>query len=176
MLFALTLALAADPCLSGIPIGGRPGPYSFLVATGPERGKPTCYICEQEKKPAAVVFFRTRTDAVGKLLAKLDAEMTARKDSGFKAWATQLTDTAELDALAKWGGTHGLKAVALGAFEDADGPPAYKLARDAEVTVLLFTDRKVVANFAYRAAELTPEATADVLAAMPKLFPAKDWK
>ena len=47
---ALTLA-AADPCVSGVPVGGRPGPYSFLVATGPQRGQPTCYICEQDKKP-----------------------------------------------------------------------------------------------------------------------------
>ena len=60
---ALTLALtlrAADPCVSGVPVGKRPGPYSFLVATGPQRGQQTCYICEQHEgnKPAAVVFAR----------------------------------------------------------------------------------------------------------------------
>ena len=163
-------APAADPCVSGVPVGKRPGPYSFLVATGPQRGQQTCYICEQADKPTAVVFARTLTDPLGRLLAKLDAEAAAHKDAGFKAWMTQLADTADLDALARWARRQGLKDVPVGAFEDADGPPAYKLAAAADVTVLLFVDQKVVANFAFRAGELTDEAAADVLKAVPKLF------
>ena len=147
------LAFSGEPCVSGVPVGGRPGPYSFLVATGPERGQPTCYICEQEGKPTAVVFVRTLSEPLAKLLAKLDAEADARKGAGFKAWMTQLADTADLDALAKWSQKQGLKSLPVGAFEDADGPPAYKLAADADVTVLLFVDRKVKANFAYRTGE-----------------------
>src|SRR4051812_1495963 len=88
----LSLSLfAADPCVSGVPVGKRPGPYSFLVATGPERGKPTCFICEQADKPTALVFARTLSDPLGKLLGKLDAEAAAKKDKGFKVWMTQLT-------------------------------------------------------------------------------------
>ena len=173
VLLALSAASAADPCVSGVPVGKRPGPYSFLVATGPERGKPTCYICDQAKKPTVVVFARGLTPALGKLLAKLDAEAVARKDGGFKVWMTQLADKADLDALAKWAKEQGLKNVPVGAFEDADGPPAYTLHADAEVTVLLFVKEKVVANFAFRAGELTPDATATVLTAVPKLFDAK---
>lgn len=166
-------AFAADPCVSGVPVGKRPGPYSFLVATGPERGKQTCYICDQEKKPAAVVFARKLTPELGKLLAALDAEVVARKDSGFKAWMTHLTDKADLDGLAKWAKESGLKNSPVGAFEDADGPPAYTLHADAEVTVMLFVKEKVVANFAFRAGELTADATATVKKAVPKLFEAK---
>ena len=164
---------AAEPCVSGVPVGKRPGPYSFLVATGPERGQPTCYVCAQGDKPTAVVFARTLSDPLGKLLAKLDAEAVARKDAGFKAWMTHLTETADLDALAKWAQGQGLKAIAVGAFEDADGPPAYALADDADVTVLLFVKQKVVANFAFRAGELTDTKAAEVLRALPKLFGGK---
>src|SRR3990170_340988 len=82
--------VSADPCVSGVPVGKRPGPYSFLVATGPQRGQQTCYVCEQADKPTAVVFARTLSDPLGKLLRALDAEATARKDAGFKAWATHL--------------------------------------------------------------------------------------
>jgi hypothetical protein len=166
----LALALTADPCVSGIPVGGRPGPYSFLVATGPQRGQQTCYVCEQDTKPTAIVFARTPSDALGKLLARLDAESALRKDAGFKAWMTQLADRADLDNLAKWAQKQGLKAVPVGTFEDADGPPAYKVARDADVTVLLYVDRKVVANFAFRAGELTDEKVAEVTKAVPRLF------
>ncbi|HET6573072.1 MAG TPA: hypothetical protein VFG68_05690 [Fimbriiglobus sp.] len=166
----LPLCAGADPCVSGVAVGGRPGPYSFLVATGPQRGQQTCYVCEQDKKPTAIVFARHTSAPLGKLLAKLDAETAARKDAGFKAWMTLLADTADLDGLAKWAQKQGLRAVPVGVFEDAAGPPAYKLAADADVTVLLFVGRKVVANFALRAGELTDAKVAEVATTLAKLF------
>jgi hypothetical protein len=170
----LTLALpAADPCVSGVPVGKRPGPYSFLVATGPQRGQPTCYICEQGDKPTCVVFARSLSDPLGKLLAKLDAEAAAKKETGFKVWMTLLTPTADLDALAKWAQKQGIKDCPVGAFEDADGPPAYTLHKDADVTVMLFVKQKVVANFAYRAGELDDKQIGSVLLAVPPLFEKK---
>jgi hypothetical protein len=175
---ALTLTLtlsAAEPLASGTPVGKRPGPYSFLVATGPQRGQQTCYVCEQHEgnKPAAVVFARTTSDAVGRLLTKLDAEALAHKGSGCKVWLTLLTEKADLDALAKWAQRQGIKGAPVGAFEDADGPPAYKLHKDADVTVILFAKQKVVANFAFRAGELDDKAVAGVMKAVPELFEAK---
>ena len=53
--------------------------------------------------------------------------------------------------------------------EDADGPPVYKLARDADVTVLLFVKQKVVKNFAFRAGELDDQKTAAVLKSVPEI-------
>src|SRR5262249_2808709 len=94
----LTLAVVSDPCVSGVPVGQRPGPYSFLVATGPERGQQTCFICAQDEKPTAVVFARSQTPQLGKLLAKFDAEMAKKKDEGFKAWMTLQADNADLDS------------------------------------------------------------------------------
>ena len=177
---SLTLALAlplraAEPPESGTPVGKRPGPYSFLVATGPQRGQQTCYICEQHEgnKPAAVVFARTTSDSLGKLMAKLDAVAIANKDSGCKAWMTLLAPKADLDALAKWAQKQGIKSAPVGVFEDADGPPSYKLNKDADVTVILFTKQKVVANFAFRAGELDDKAIENVLKSAPPLFEKK---
>jgi len=170
--FAAALALlpSADPCVSGTPVGKRPGPYSFLVATGPQVGQPTCYICEQEDKPTALVFARTLTEPLGKLVKALDAEVPVRKDVGFKVWMTQLVNTADLKSLAKWAQASGIQNAPVGAFEDADGPPAYKLATDADVTVLLFVKQKVVANFAFRKGELGEKEIAQIVKEMPKLF------
>ena len=161
---------AADPCESGVPVGQRPGPYSFLIATGPERGQLTCYVCEQEDKPTAVVFARSLSAPLGTLLQKFDAIAADKADTGFKAWMTRTTESADLDALAAWSQDQGLKAVPVGAFEDPAGPPAYLLADDAEVTVLLFVNRKVVGNFAYREGEFDKDAVVDVLKSVPKLF------
>lgn len=173
--FALTLvALAAgEPCVSGVPVGQRPGPYSFLIATGPDRGKQECYVCAQADKPTVVVFGRTLSPATGKLLAALDAEATARKDARLKCWFTQLTDTADLDALAKWSRTHGLKSLTVGAYEDVDGPPGYTIAADAEVTVVMFVNKKVVVNVSLRPGELTTERIADIRASLPRVLDGK---
>ncbi|CAN5588504.1 hypothetical protein BH11PLA2_BH11PLA2_42850 [soil metagenome] len=169
-LFLLSLTVsAAEPFTSGVPVGKRPGPYSFLVATGPQRGQPTCYICEQDNKPTAVVFVRSLSAPLGKLLVKLDEVATKQADQGFKAWMTQLTPTADLDALAKWSKQEGLKTVAVGAFEDADGPPAYTLHKDADVTVLVFIKKSVTANFALKQDELNDAKIDDILKAVAAL-------
>jgi hypothetical protein len=174
LLVAAALA-TADPVQSGLPVGKRPGPYSFLVATGPQRGQQTCYVCEQHEggKPAAVVFARSLSDPLGKLLAKLETAGAGKQATGYKVWMTQVTPTADLDSLAAWSQKQRLKGVPVGAFEGADGPPAYRLHPDADVTVLLFVKTQVVANFAFRRGELTDKAIEDVAASTPKLFSAK---
>ena len=173
---ALTPALqGAEPLVSGTPVGKRPGPYSFLVATGPQRGQQTCYVCEQHEdgKPGAIVFARTASDSAGALMAKLDAAALAHTDSGCKVWMTLLADKADLNALAKWAQKQGLKAAPVGAYEDADGPPSYKLHADADVTIILFAKQKVLATFAYRAGELDDKAIDKVMKAVPQLFEGK---
>src|SRR5215468_5720664 len=58
LLAALTAAGAQPPLRSGLAPGVRPGPYSALVCTGPERGQQHCYICEAEDRPVVIVFAR----------------------------------------------------------------------------------------------------------------------
>jgi hypothetical protein len=176
LLIPVVLSLvAAEPCVSGLPVGKRPSPYSFLIATGPQRGQQTCYICEQNEggKPAAIVFAKTLSDPLARLMAKLESARPAKNDPGYKAWLTLTTKTADLDGLAKWAQDRSLKGIPVGAFEDADGPPAYKLAKDADVTVMLFVKEKVVANFAFRAGELDDKAVETVMKSVPKLFEGK---
>ena len=166
----MLLALLALPLDSGVPVGGRPGPYSFLVATGPERGKQTCYVCEQDTKPATIVFARKLSPEVGALFAKLDkVAADAPKEKGYKLWLTYVGEGESLDALADWSRKHGVRVSPAGVYDDRDGPPAYKLAPEAEVTVLVFVDRKVVANLSLRAEELTDDAVSRAVAAAQKV-------
>lgn len=154
-----TQGFPKDPCVSGPQLGQRPGPYSFLVATGPERGQPTCYVCETAEKPGVIVFARSISEPLAKMLSKCDEAIAARPKDAMRAWMTVLGEkTIGLDDLSKWSKQAGLKSVPVGVFDDPIGPPSYKLADDANVTVLLFVDRKVVANFAFRAGELDAKA------------------
>lgn len=151
---AAMLALTADPIDSGPKPGNKPGPYSFLVVTGPQRGQPTCYVCDAADKPIAVVFARTLGEPLGRLAGKLDALLGERPES--RAWLTLLgRETDDGPKLVEWGRTHAIRSLPLGVFESADGPPAYRLHRDADVTVVLAVKRKVVKIFAFRAGALT---------------------
>jgi hypothetical protein len=168
-------ALADGPCVSGLRAGQRPGPYAFVVATGPQRGQSFCYICDTADRPAVVVFARGLSDPLGKLVRDLDAAVEDHKKAELRAWVTFLAeDEAGLNAkVVQWGQKHAVRQVPLGVFEDADGPPSYRLSRDADVTVLLFVKQKVVANFAFRPGELTDEKVADVLKSLPQILEKK---
>jgi hypothetical protein len=152
--------------------GKKPGPYAFVLSTGKERGQSQCLICETGDKPAAVVFARSTGDALGKLVQEFDKALAARKDKGLRAWVTFLgDDQPALDPqVVQWGQKHAVRGVPLGVFEDAAGPPSYRLSREADVTVLLFVRQKVVANFAFRAGELNDARVAEVVKALTLLF------
>src|SRR6476620_4413576 len=100
---AASTTVAKDPCVSGPQVGDRPGPYSFLVASGPERGQPTCYVCETAEKPGVIVFARGLSAPLAKLLGKMDSTVGARPKDSMRAWMTVLGEkTVTLDALGQW--------------------------------------------------------------------------
>ena len=168
-------AFASDPCVSGPAAGQRPGPYSSIMSVGPDRGESHCYICDTGDSPAVVIFARTLSDPLGKLAAGLDRAVAADKAADLRAWVTFLDkDQSTLDPkVVDWGRKYALRNVPVGVFEDLDGPPSYRLSRDADVTVLLYVNRKVVANFAFREGELDESRVADVLKALPEILPAE---
>jgi len=176
VLLSPALVLAADaPCVSGPKVGQRPGPYSFVLCTGENRGKSHCYVCETADRPAVIVFARTLSDPLGKLTAGLDKAVAEHKKAELRAWVTILhEDQSKIDDdVLKWAKKHAVKTTPVGVFEDVDGPPSYKLHRDADVTVLPAVRQKVVVNFAFRAGELKDEQVKQVLAAVEKITAEK---
>src|SRR5262245_30077507 len=178
--FVLMLILSAavraeDPCVSGLAPGQKPGPYTFVVSTGKERGQLTCFICETGDNPAVIVFARTPSKELGELVTGLDKAVSDPKNAPLRGWVTFLSaDQPKMDPqVVEWGKTHAVKSIPLGVFEDPDGPPSYRLAKDAEVTVLMFVKQKVVANFAFRAGELSAKARDEVLKAVPRVLEKK---
>jgi hypothetical protein len=162
-------AFAQEPCRSGLQPGARPGPYSSVAVTGSNRGQSHCFICETADKPAVIIFARTLTDPLGKLAQSIDKALGEHKGAELRAWITVLhEDQTSMDAkIVKWAQQHAVSNVPVTVFEDVGGPPSYRIARDADVTVLLSVKQKVVANFAFREGELTDARIAEVLKALP---------
>ena len=156
---------ADDPCRSGLQPGQRPGPYSAIIATGPERGQSYCYVCETGDRPAVIIFARTLSEPLAQLARGIDKAVADRQSVGLRGWITFLNDDqVRFDPqAAQWAKDHAIRHLPLGVFEDAGGPPSYRLSRDADVTVLLFVKRQVVANFAFRAGELKKQEVSEVM-------------
>src|SRR5262249_23661099 len=175
LLAACTAGAADKPCVSGPAEGKRPGPYSFVLCTGNQRGKSHCYICETADRPAVIVFARSLREPPAKLVQGLDRALVEHKKAELRAWVTFLHDDQSTfdPEVVGWAKKHAIRGVPLGVFEDQDGPPSYKLARDADVTVLLFVKQKVVVNAAFRAGELSEPKIKSVLASGPKITAAK---
>jgi len=161
--------------VSGLQLGQKPGPYASVISTGAQRGQSFCYICDTGEKPAAIIFARSLSDPLGKLAAQFDKAVIEHKPAELRSWITFLSDDQpSLDAkVVHWGQKYALRNVPLGVFEDVGGPPSYRLNRDADVTVLLFVKQKVVANFAFRASELSDQKIAEVVKALPGIVGAK---
>src|SRR6516165_8367776 len=78
-IFASVSIAAADPCKSGPQPNQRPGPYSALVCVGKERGTQHCYLCEAADRPVVIVFARTLSDPLGKLVKQFDNAVKENK-------------------------------------------------------------------------------------------------
>jgi hypothetical protein len=166
---------AAEPCKSGLQPEQRPGPYSAVVAVGPQRGQAHCFICETADRPAVVIFARSLTEPLGKLVRGLDKALTEYKAADLRGWVTFLSDDQPAfdPKVVRWAQQNAVRSVPLGVYTDADGPLTYRLTRDADVTVMLFVKQKVVANFAFRAGELNDERVEEVLKALPRIVEKK---
>src|SRR6476659_9207350 len=118
---------AKEPCVSGPNIGQKPGPYSFLVSSGPQRGQPTCFVCETAEQPGVIVFARSLSEPLAKLMVAWDDGVGARPKDTMRAWMTVLGErTVSQDNLGKWAKQTGLKTTPVGVFDDPVGPPTYK--------------------------------------------------
>jgi len=171
VMLAFISVATADPCKSGLQPKQRPGPYSALVCVGKERGTQHCYTCEADNRPIVIIFARTTSEPLGKLVKQLDGAVKEHKAAELRSWVTFLAeDQAKMDPqIVQWAKKHAFNSVPCAVFEDTVGPPTYLLAKEADVTVLLSVNRKVVANFAYRAGELDDDAIAEIMKSVPTI-------
>jgi len=167
--FAIALVLgtaglyAADEAVKSGPQVGQavPGPFHPLNINGASADKKNCLYCEYGNSPVAMVFAREATPAVMNLAKKLEA--AAGKASDLNCCVIFCNDDANLPkALKEAANSANLKKVVL-AVDNPAGPEDYNVAKDAEVTVVLYTGRKVASNFAFKKGTLDDKAIEKVV-------------
>ena len=167
----LTLPAAAGELKSGPQAGENvPGPFHPMNVTGENKGKKHCLFCSSGDSPVAMIFAREATPEVIALIKKIDAATVKNSKGEMKSFVVFLSDKEGLDKeLASAAEKEGIKETVL-SIDNPAGPKGYNVAEDANVTVVLYKERKVKANHAFKKGELKDGAIEKVIADIPKIM------
>jgi hypothetical protein len=148
-----------------------PGPFHPLNVTGAKAGQKNCLFCENGQNPVAMIFAREVTPELTKLLKKIDAETVKNRDAHMGSFVVFLSDDKEglekqLKDVAK---DCNLEKIVL-SIDNPAGPAKYNVARDADVTVVLYTDRVVKANYAFKKGDLKDRDVEKIVSDLPKIL------
>ena len=118
------------------------------------------------------VFARKIDGPLTSLVKQINEEVGKNTDKKLSAFVVFLTDdTDELKPqVEKLAEKEKIANVPLTIGEIPAGPPAYKIDKDAEVTVMLWKGFKVESNFAFKAGGLHKEQIAAVIKDIPKIL------
>jgi hypothetical protein len=165
---------AADALKSGPQVGQAvPGPFEPLNINGDNAGKKFCQYCINGQNPVAMVFAREVSEPVTKLVKQLDAATVKHSDAKMGSFFVFLGDDEVLEnKLKNLAQKEDLKKTVL-TLDNKTGPEAYNIAKDADVTVVLYTARKVKANYTFKKGQMTDKDVEKVIADLPKILPAK---
>jgi hypothetical protein len=154
-------------CSECLKEGDKVAAFHVLDVTGPSKGEKVCYRCKYSSNAVAAVFTRCMCDETQKLVKKIDGEVAAK---GIKGFLTHLSDDEEgsKKALTEVAEKHGIK-MPLTVFENKVGPLSYKLAKDADVIVMVWKDGKVVETHAFKATDINDAKIAACVKAVEKV-------
>jgi hypothetical protein len=168
---AANSAGAAEPLKSGLQAGEKITTiFEPLNLTGAHAGEPYCLICENGLAPVAMLFAREVSDELLTLVGKIDEATAKHRAKQLGSFVVFLSDKEGLSQqLAEAAKKRGLKHIVL-SIDAPAGPEGFKIAADADLTVVLYREHDVKANYAFRKGELTAAASDKILADLPKIL------
>lgn len=171
----LTGALfAAEALKSGPQVDERvPGPFHPLNINGKYAGEKNCLFCQNGSNPVAMVFAREATPEVAKLIKKLDSCTAKNSDCRMGSFVVFLSDKEGLDKeLKSLADNQKLEKIVL-SIDNPAGPKGYKVSKDADITVVLYTSHTVKSNHAFKKGELTDKDIDTIAQDVAKILPEK---
>jgi hypothetical protein len=117
-----------------------------------------------------MIFARETSDALTSLVKKIDSATAANESKRMGSFVVFLSDDEALaEKLKSLAVKEGIKHTVL-AMDSPAGPAGYDVAKEAAVTVVLYNNRKVEANHAFRKGALNDKGIAAVLADLLKIL------
>jgi hypothetical protein len=172
------LALVAGAVVAGGTVTSGPqageelaGPFHPLNITGDMAGQKQCLYCKNGTNPVAMIFARNVSKPLANLVKKIDAETVKNSKAKMGSFVVFLSDSEDLGkTLKNWADKEKVETCIL-SIDNPAGPKGYKVSKDADVTVVLYTDHKVKANFAFAAGEMKDKDVEEIVASVSKILP-----
>jgi hypothetical protein len=141
------------------------GAFNVKAITGEKAGKTLCYVCQYnaQERPAVVLVFTQKADEeLAKMVKAIDGVQKNNDKLGTVVVGVSGVTAADFEKLQT---THKL-TTPLTVAEDKDGPGAYKLNKDAAVTVLVYKKGgNVSKTFAFKDTKSAAEKAKDIATA-----------
>ena len=117
-----------------------------------------------------MIFAREVSGPLTSLVKKIDQATDKHQDQNMGSFVVFLSDDEGLETrLKELAKKEKLKHTVL-AIANKAGPPGYGLNPKADVTVVLYTNRTVKVNHAYKKGELTEKGVDQILSEVPKIL------
>lgn len=161
---------AADPIKSGPQVGENiPGAFHPLNVTGPNADEKYCLVCKNSVNPVAMIFAREVSAPLTTLIKKLDEATEKNSSKRMGSFVVFCNDSEGLTKqLRQMARKEKLQQIVL-SIDEPTGPEEFKVAKDADVTVVLYNEFKVKANHAFRKGELTEKDIEKIVADVAKI-------
>ena len=106
------------------------------------------------------------------LVKQVNEQVGKYGDKKLSSFVVFLTDDSDelRPKVEKWAEKEKIDNVPLTIAEIPAGPPEYKIDKDAELTVMLWKNQKVVVNHAFKAGGLKKEQIAAIVKDIPKIL------
>jgi hypothetical protein len=115
-----------------------------------------------------MIFAREVSDPLTSLVKKIDAATAANSKARMGSFVVFLSDAEGLKGdLKKLAKKENLKHTIL-SIDNPAGPDGYGVAKDADITVVLYNKRTVKSNFAFKKGELNAKAIDKIMADIPQ--------
>jgi hypothetical protein len=172
LLLAANFSASAAEVKSGLKDGAHVDAFIVRDCTGPSKGESLCYRCKYAARPVVAIFTRTLDANVTNLIKNIDQQVGKNSDKNMRAFVVLLTDDpdAAQPKLVELAKKNKIKNVPLTIFDGIAGPPAYKLQKGAEVTVLMWKKHVVKANFGFAKGKLDKKSVKTVATDTKKIL------
>jgi hypothetical protein len=118
-----------------------------------------------------MIFAREVSDPLTSLVKKIDEATEKNKGCRMGSFVVFLNDEEKLkDQLKQLAEKEHIKNTVL-SIDNPAGPPGYGIAKEADVTVVLYTKHNVKANYAFKKGELKAEDVDKIVADVSKILP-----
>ena len=122
-----------------------------------------------------MIFAREISDNLTSLVKKLDTCTGKHKDAKMGSFVVFVGADEEVEKKVKeLADKEELKHIVLSTDSAESGPAKYEVAKDADITVVLYTKQEVKSNYAFKKGELKKEAIDKIVADVKKILPEKE--